>query len=91
MSINSAALGTPRNITTTTLLSTVGCGIVGFFVGSTSTGTIQFYDSSTAATNNAISGVITPAAGAFYPFPAATSNGLYAVIANTLNVTIFTV
>jgi hypothetical protein len=62
---------------------------MGFFVNSSTSGTIQFYDSATTTTTMPITGAITPAAGNWYPLPVCYSNGLYAVIGGTaLNVTI---
>jgi len=59
--------------------------LIGFYVNSTTSGTIAFTDISGGT---AISGTITPAIG-YHPFPAACPAGLYATIANTLNVTLF--
>ena len=80
--------GTPSNITSTTTVKKQAGALLGFYVNSTSSGTIVFYDSD-STTANAISGTITPAIG-FHRFPAALANGLHVVIASTLNVTIFT-
>lgn len=78
----------PANITSSTVISTHRGHMLGFYVNSTSSGTIVFYDTAAADTSNAMSGTITPAAG-WHEFPAEFNNGLRAVIANTLNVTIF--
>lgn len=88
MSIGSLNVGVYSNKTATANIKNADGAMLGFFVNSTSTGTIQFYDSATTTTTVPITGVITPAAGNFYPLPVAFVNGLYAVIANTLNVTI---
>jgi hypothetical protein len=61
--------------------------ITGFYVASTTTGTITLYDN-TSATGTQISGVITPAVG-WHKFPSRFSQGLFADIANTLDVTFF--
>ena len=60
--------------------------LLGFYVNSTSSGTVILYDSATTTTTTVISGTITPAIG-WNPYPVQLINGLYAVIANTLNVT----
>jgi hypothetical protein len=62
--------------------------LIGFFVNATSAGTIQICD---ALTNtNAISGVITPAAGQFCWFPSIHLVGIFAQIAGTsLDITAF--
>jgi hypothetical protein len=62
--------------------------MLGFLCNSTTSGTIIFYDSATTTTTTPITGTITPTAGTWYPLPIQYINGLYAVIANTLNVTV---
>jgi hypothetical protein len=62
--------------------------LLGFYVNSTTAGTIQLYDDPSTGTTTPISGVITPAIG-FHRFPAAFATGLNAVIGGTLNVTLF--
>lgn len=61
--------------------------LAGFYVNSTSTGTIILYDDAATGTSLPISGTITPAIG-WHPYPVSFRSGLYAVIANTLNVTL---
>lgn len=82
--------GTYSNKTATANIVPRDGVMLGFYVNSTSTGTIQFYDSATTTTTTAISGVITPAIG-WHFYPISFANGLYAVIASTLNITIVTV
>lgn len=60
--------------------------LIGFYVNSTSSGTIAFTSASSGGTT--ISGTITPAIG-FHSFPACCPDGLYATIGGTLNVTLF--
>jgi hypothetical protein len=80
--------GTASNITTTTTLYSSGsCRIIGFYVNSTSSGTIVFADSN-GSTSTTLSGTITPAVG-YHAFPASCSKGIVVTIANTLNVTVF--
>ena len=79
--------GTPVNITSSSAVSVASGNLLGFYVNSTSSGTIAFSLGSTAG-GTAISGTITPAIG-FHRFPAYCPTGLYATIANTLNVTLF--
>lgn len=81
--------GAPYVVSATGVVTATNRQLLGFFCNSTSTGTIILYDSSTAGTSNPISGTITPTAGTFYRFPASLANGLYVVVANTLNVTVF--
>lgn len=60
--------------------------ILGFFCNSTTSGTIVL-SKGTASGGTAITGTITPTAGTWYNLPFVSENGLYATIANTLNVT----
>lgn len=79
---------TYTNITASTLIRT-GAGIlVGMYVNSTSSGTIKFWDNTSAATT-VINNTITPAIG-YHPLGnAAFTTGLYATIGSTLDVTIY--
>lgn len=61
---------------------------VGVLCASTSAGTFQIYDSATTTTATPVTGVVTPAAGSFTPIQAATSAGIYVVIAGTLDCTV---
>ena len=78
--------GTPSNVTATGAICAIAGHLIGFYVNSTSSGTIVIKDG-TASTGAAISGTITPAIG-FHRFPASFTTGLYVTIANTLNVTL---
>ena len=60
--------------------------MVGFYVNSTSSGTLIIKDG--GASGTALTGTITPAVG-FHAFPATITTSAYATIANTLNVTFF--
>jgi hypothetical protein len=77
--------GTFKNITATALVANGAGQMIGFYVNSTSTGTIVFRD---GTGGTVMSGTITPAIG-FHRFPAVFGTGLHATIANTLDVTIF--
>lgn len=81
--------GQPVNLTASGVVSAQPCQLIGFYVNSTTGGTIVIKDGSASAGSN-VSGTITPAIG-FHWFPASLSTGCYATIANTLNVTLFTV
>jgi hypothetical protein len=61
-------------------------GILGFLCNSTSSGTIAL-SAGTASGGASITGTITPTAGTWYPLPIESATGIYATIANTLNVT----
>ena len=73
--------------TGTAVVNARPCNLLGFYVNSTTGGTLVIHDKATAAAN-AVSGTITPAIG-FHWFPAQLGQGLYVVIANTLSVTFF--
>lgn len=63
--------------------------LLGFFVATTSSGVIQFYDDAAIGTTTAITGAITPAAGAWYFLPVAFANGLNMVLnSGSINVTL---
>lgn len=80
--------GAPINLTASGALGIGPRNLIGFYVNSTSSGTIAFTDGGSGGT--AISGTITPAVG-WHRFPAAfrTALGGYATIGATLNVTFF--
>lgn len=79
--------GKPTHLTQANNGATISAGdVVGFFVNSTTGGTVAMSDGATA-----ISGTITPAAGQFYPFPARLKSGELAVaLGGTIDLTVFT-
>lgn len=83
--------GVPINATGTGTVSKASGSLLGFFVNSTTGGTIVFRVGAAGAGTGGtvISGTITPAAGTFHRFPAYCIDGLHATIANTLDVTFF--
>ena len=75
------------NISASTLIKT-GEGVLrGMYVNSTSTGTIKLWDNTSAA-GTVINNTITPAIGYHDLGGVVFSTGLYATIANTLDVTL---
>ena len=79
--------GNYKNTTSTVQVTSRGGSLLGFYVNSTTGGTIVFKDGTGSGT--AISGTITPAIG-FHRYPATYGTaGLHVTIANTLDVTIF--
>lgn len=82
-----AEFGKPTNVTATATIKVVSGQLLGFYVNSTTSGTIVFRDG--GASGTAISGTITPAVG-WREFPAVFQTDLHVTIANTLNVTLFT-
>jgi len=79
--------GTPVNLTSSGAVSKSGGTLVGFYVNSTSSGTIVLSLGGTSG-GTAISGTITPSIG-FHCFPAYCPTGAYATIGGTLDVTFF--
>lgn len=61
--------------------------ILGFFCNSTTSGTIALSTNNGGAAGTAITGTITPSAGTWYNLPILSANGIFATIANTLDVT----
>ena len=78
--------GTPKNLTASGAISLGPGALLGFYVNSTSSGTIVLKDGGTGGT--AISGTITPAIG-FHRFPAEFVTSAYATIGATIDVTFF--
>lgn len=76
------------NKTASALIKTGAGTLVGMYVNSTTGGTIKLWDNTSAATT-VINNTITPAVGYHDLGNAAFSTGLYATIANTLDVTIY--
>lgn len=63
-------------------------GLIGFYVNSTSSGVVQFYDDAATGTSVPITGAITPAIG-WQTLPVTFSNGLNMVLnSGSINVTI---
>ena len=79
--------GSPINLAASGIISKSAGSLVGFYVNSTTVGTIALFDGTTAG-GTAISGTITPAIG-YHGFPASCVGGCYATIGGTLNVTFF--
>ena len=84
MSMPIAAVGKAINLTATTASVTAGpCQLLGFYVNSTTSGTLILDDGGTA-----LDGTITPAIG-FHEFCADIGNKLGVTVGNTINVTFF--
>lgn len=81
--------GKPVRLTSTDFASSSKCTLLGFYVASTSSGTIVFRDGGTSGTQ--VSGTITPAAGAFHAWPGTFFTSCHATIGGTLDVTFFVV
>jgi hypothetical protein len=75
------------NRTASALIKTGSGRLVGMYVNSTTSGTIKFWDNTSAATT-VIFETITPSVGWHDLGNVAFNVGLYATIANTLNVTL---
>lgn len=81
------AAGTFANKTASANIKATQGILLGFYVNSTSSGTLVLYDDPATGTTTAISGTITPAIG-WHSYPVAFATGLYAAIGATLNVTL---
>ena len=80
--------GNYKNITATGAVTTTPCTLLGFYVNSTSAGTVALKDGGVSGT--VMGGTITPAAGAFHRFPATVgAGGLYCTVGGTIDVTFF--
>ena len=77
--------GAPINLTASGVVSKAGGQLLGFYVNSTSSGTVVLRSGATSGAS-AVTGTITPSAG-WNPAPFDFPNGCYATIANTLDVT----
>jgi hypothetical protein len=81
--------GTTVNLTATgDVILTTNCILLGFYVNSTTSGTLVLRKGGSGGT--VLGGTITPAIG-WHKFPAGCRGGLHATIANTLDVTFFVV
>ena len=78
--------GETTNLTATGDVTTANAKLIGFYVNSTTGGTLILKKGGSGGT--ALCGTITPAVG-FHRFPANCMGGIHATIANTLNVTFF--
>jgi hypothetical protein len=81
-----AEVGGYKNITATGAVSTGPCQLIGFYVNSTTIGTLVLRNG--GASGEVMSGTITPAIG-FHRFPANVGVSLYATVGGTLDVTFF--
>jgi hypothetical protein len=82
-----AECGAYKNITVTGAVSSGPCQLIGFYVNSTTAGTLVLKDGGSGGT--AMGGTITPAIG-FHRYPATVGTSLHATIAGTaLDVTFF--
>lgn len=86
--VNTARGGTWKNMTASGLVTGNSGVLLGFFVNSTNVGTLILCDSNNQTVP--MGGVITPAAGNFYTYPALFLSGLSVTIGGTaLDVTFF--
>lgn len=89
MAARTVEVGTPLNKTATGQIGNAGDPItlIGFYVNTTSAGTIIF--KAVNGSGTALSGTITPPIG-FHRYPMDCPGGLHATIGGTLDVTFFT-
>jgi hypothetical protein len=87
MAIGNLEVGNFTNKTASANIKSGQGAMLGFYVNSTSSGTIAFYDDVSTGTATPITGTITPSVGWNF-LPVAFATGLNIVIGSTLNVTI---
>ena len=63
--------------------------LVGMYVNSTTAGTIKFWDNASVGSGTVINNTITPAIGYHALGGAAVTNGIFATIGGTLDVTVY--
>lgn len=81
--------GTPVNFTATgNIVLTTNCTLLGFYVNSTTSGTVVFRKGGSGGT--VLNGTITPAIG-FHRFPASCPGGLHVTVGGTIDATAFVV
>lgn len=78
--------GTAINLTATGDISPNDCALLGFYVNSTTSGTVIFRRGGSGGT--VLNGVATPAVG-WHDFPASCPGGAHVTIGGTLNATFF--
>ena len=84
-----AETGAAVNLSSSAAISTGPCQLIGFYVNSTSSGTMTIKDGGTGGT--ALCGTITPAIG-FHRFPAtigSAAGAFFTLASGSLNVTFF--
>lgn len=86
MSMPVAEVGSPKNITGTGAVTPGPCQLLGWYVNSTSSGTLILRDGGSSGTQ--IAGTITPAIG-FHKFPANIGVSLHATVGGTIDATFF--
>ena len=86
--MDAGRFGFAINLTATATVAAVPGQLLGFYVNSTTSGTVVLRDG--GAAGRVLCGTITPAIG-YHRFPASLGAGLRFVIANTLNVTLFVI
>ena len=78
--------GQPVRLTSTNAISLQAGHLIGFYVASTTLGTIVLRDG--GASGTVMSGTITPAIG-YHPFPANVGSSLHVTEGGTMDVTFF--
>ena len=87
MSTYTAEAGYPINLSASGVVCAKPCTILGFYVNSTSSGTMNLLEGGSGGT--ALDGTITPAIG-FHRFPAMCSTAAYFTkVGGTIDVTVF--
>lgn len=86
MSNNAIEVGLSKNITATGDVTTTNTQLMGFYVNSTTAGTLALKAGGSGGT--ALGGTITPAVG-YNAYPCVVAGGLYVTVGGTIDVTFF--
>lgn len=87
MPIGNLNVGSYRQLTASANIKSSQGALLGFFLSSTTAGTITIYDDAGTGTTTKILDTVTPTGLAWYDLPAAFANGCYVVIGGAASVT----
>lgn len=86
MASQTVETGSSKNISATGNVTTGAVSLIGFYVNSTSSGTLVLRDGGSSGT--VLCGTITPAIG-FHRYPVSTNGVLHATVGGTIDATFF--
>lgn len=88
MAIGNLQAGAFRQLAATANIKSSQGALLGFFVSSSTAGTIAIYDDTATGTTTKILDTFTPAGLGWFDLPAAFATGCYVVIGGTMQVTL---
>lgn len=80
--------GCYENISSSTLVYTGACHLMGIFCASSSSGTVKIWDQTSAAAPICVN-TFSVSAATWYPIPADMVKGIYVTIGGTADITVF--